>query len=369
MNVPKGVSAAQWASCFSSGIQEVIILPTEHCNFRCTYCYEDFKIGRMPDRVQRGIENLLSMRAPKLHLLRFSWFGGEPLLAWDIILRLSRHAFSLSQQHGFRLSGGLTTNGYLLSKDLAAELISLKQDRFQISIDGWQEGHDQTRRMANGQTTFDSIWANLLTLRSLQEQFEVALRLHLTSSNTASMKELCIALAREFGSDSRFSMNFQDVRDLGGTGGPRVIPQTTQEVRKQVDYLTRVLIANNHDTTERISNNFDTVGESAGSRSADDIRREETYICYASKPNSILIRANGRLGKCTVMFDNPANDIGEILEDGTLAIDNPRLRRWFHGLESMDLDALACPAMALRNVDNLLDAPGNFPIQIRAVNQ
>lgn len=371
MDVPKRISAEQWASCFSPKIQELIILPTEQCNFRCTYCYEDFKIGRMPDRVQTGIRNLLSIRAPMLEVLRLSWFGGEPLLAKDIVLHLSRHAFSLSRQHGFRLTGGFTTNGYFLLPDLAAELISLEQDRFQISLDGWEDGHNQTRRMANGGPTFDAIWANLLALKRLPERFEVALRLHVSPGNFASMERLCAEVAREFSDDARFSVNFQDIRDLGGVGGATVSPQTGEELRGRVDHFTRVLVSHNPGIAERVTNNLDTAGESAGSRSTDDMRREEAYICYASKPNSILIRADGRLGKCTVMFDNPMNDIGKIMEDGSLVIDNPRLRRWFHGLESMNLDALACPAIALRQEDfraNNLQAPGNFPIQIQPVN-
>src|SRR5580693_1893213 len=121
MQIAAKVSLQQIAACLSSQLQHLIILPTEKCNFRCVYCYEDFKVGRMSEGVQRGIELLLINRAPTLNLLNLSWFGGEPLLARDIVLRLSRHAFSLSKKYGFRLTGGLTTNGYLLNKELAAE--------------------------------------------------------------------------------------------------------------------------------------------------------------------------------------------------------------------------------------------------------
>ncbi len=49
-------SDVQIASALSRKIQQLIILPTEKCNFRCTYCYEDFMIGAMKEPVQRGIE-------------------------------------------------------------------------------------------------------------------------------------------------------------------------------------------------------------------------------------------------------------------------------------------------------------------------
>jgi molybdenum cofactor biosynthesis enzyme MoaA len=42
-----GFTSSQIASTLSNRIQQLILLPTERCNFRCTYCYEDFVLGRM----------------------------------------------------------------------------------------------------------------------------------------------------------------------------------------------------------------------------------------------------------------------------------------------------------------------------------
>ena len=61
-----GISVAQMLGGVSPKLLELIILPTEKCNFRCTYCYEDFELGKMPEAVQRGIENLITHRAPGL---------------------------------------------------------------------------------------------------------------------------------------------------------------------------------------------------------------------------------------------------------------------------------------------------------------
>ena len=59
---------------------QLILLPTEQCNFRCTYCYEDFAIGRMTPEVVSGVKNLIDRRADGLSHLQLSWFGGEPTL-------------------------------------------------------------------------------------------------------------------------------------------------------------------------------------------------------------------------------------------------------------------------------------------------
>lgn len=365
LRLPEGVSQRRWAACFSPRIQELIILPTEKCNFRCSYCYEDFKIGKMPPWVRRGIENLITQRAPTLDFLQLSWFGGEPLLAREVILQLARHAHALSKKHAFHLSGSFTTNGFLLTPDLAGELIALNQNRFQISLDGWQDGHDKTRRMANGGGSFSIIWNNLLALAKAPTRHEVSLRVHVTPDNGASTERLCVEIARNFGNDPRFYVNFQDVRDLGGQGGTRVSAWNGRALRERIDRLTAVLLSTSPEMRRRISNNLDATGESAGGRSADELHEGGTYICYASKPNSILIRADGRLGKCTVAFDRPENDIGEIREDGTLRVDGSRLQRWFHGLGSLDLDALGCPAKTMASASH--STRKAFPVPVRFV--
>jgi uncharacterized protein len=301
----------------------------------------------MSEAVQVAVERLLTNRAPTLTFLYLSWFGGEPLLARDIVLRLSHHAARLSEQHGFRLIGGLTTNGFLLNKELSSELISLHQDFFQISLDGWREGHDATRMLAGRAPTFDVIWENLIALKSLRSEFDALIRLHLHDDNFPSIEKLCIELVKEFGDDSRFRIDFQKVKNLGGPGGTSVKSQPNKVFYERVKRLSELLELGSSTFGTHVSSRFESRSESAGTRRRSEIMGDEQYICYASKPNSLIIRADGRLAKCTVRFDDPANDVGRIQENGSLKIDLQRVRRWFHGLTSLDPEALACPAEKL----------------------
>jgi len=66
-------------------------------------------------------------------------------------------------------------------------------------------------------------------------------------------------------------------------------------------------------------------------------------ICYAAKPNSLLIRADGTLGKCTVAFSDERNSKGSLNPDGTLKIKQDVWRLWLKGFEDMDSDFLNCP--------------------------
>jgi uncharacterized protein len=63
-----------------SDVLQLIILPTEQCNFRCVYCYELFDYGLIRQEVVEWIKNLLIARKSSLKYLSVSWFGGEPLI-------------------------------------------------------------------------------------------------------------------------------------------------------------------------------------------------------------------------------------------------------------------------------------------------
>jgi uncharacterized protein len=348
---PNGVTSRQIASTISSEIQELIILPTEKCNFRCTYCYEDFELGKMSVATQQGIERLIENRSSSLRKLKLSWFGGEPLLATDVILRISRFAQLQSVEHNYIVEGGLTTNAYLLTKDLADELISLQQDFFQITLDGWKEGHDLTRRRADGAGTFDRIWDNTFALKSIERQFEVVLRLHVRHDNLPSMYTLCKEIAQQFGPDPRFRVDIQDVRDMGGEGGKTVVGISKESLNSAKQELLLILNAGTSiDRAGKFASEVSAAAESAGSQRSAERSQSEPYICYAAKPNSLLIRSNGRIGKCTVALNDSRNDIGALNPDGSISVDENLLRTWVRGLGSLDLTELGCPAQNLPSV-------------------
>lgn len=335
-------SHSRIASTLNRSFQQFIILPTEKCNFRCTYCYEDFSIGKMKPIVQSAIESLFDRRIPELSKLSINWFGGEPLVARDVVLRLSRHAFLLSNEHGVDFSGGLTTNAYLLERELFEELVSYNQNFFQITLDGWEGEHDVVRRLANGGATFERIWRNLEGIARSRAHCEILIRIHVRRDNLESLAELLRNIAATFGRDPRFRLDFEHLRNLGGEGGKSVErPLSLSELRDIEKHLRKIhadaLPALNDTHLDRAGpselNDSDGVAPSAS----------EPYICYAAKANSLLIRADGRIGKCTVALTDVRNTIGAINPDGTLTIDNEKLRPWLRGLSDLNPKALECP--------------------------
>lgn len=86
------------------------------------------------------------------------WFGGEPLLRFAQLRRLSERFLALDFR---RYSASLITNGYLLDADKAALLDELAIREVQITLDGPEEVHDRRRTLVSGGGTFRRILENI----------------------------------------------------------------------------------------------------------------------------------------------------------------------------------------------------------------
>jgi len=264
---------------------ELILLPTEQCNFRCTYCYEDFAIGRMKPDTISGVKNLITRRSEDLRSLTISWFGGEPLAAKDLVYEISEHAMSLSRSSTpFKYFGGMTTNAYFLDAETCRRLVELGVRRYQITLDGWREGHNQSRQRADKKGTFDRIWDHLLAMRHSTLPLDVIIRVHIQPHSVESVQELVTNLIREFADDTRFDLGFKRVNNYGGPNASKI--QTLS-----------------HDDVRRFREELNAAWNEA--RLKQEVRQvvaSETYVCYAARPNSLMVRADGSIGKCTVML-------------------------------------------------------------------
>jgi uncharacterized protein len=207
----------EFAASFFNESLHLILLPTERCNFRCTYCYEDFSIGRMNSEVREGVKRLLDRRLNGLRSLSISWFGGEPLVARDIVEDISAHIIrAAGKRPELSYEGDVTTNGYLLDLSSVERLAELGIRSFQISLDGPQPLHDKTRVRANGKGSFDRIWGNLLAIRDADFNVNVVLRIHLTPENIHAMPDFLARIRETFLCDRRFSVLLKPVERMGG---------------------------------------------------------------------------------------------------------------------------------------------------------
>lgn len=321
----------QFRAAWSDSALELIILPTEQCSFRCTYCYEDFSIGRMRPQTVEGIKNLLIRSTSRLKTLRIIWFGGEPLLATDIVVELSRFFTYIAQQHGIAYRANMTTNGYRLDASKASELADLGITGYQISLDGPKLYHDNTRLRADGSGTFDRIWSNLLEIRDSNAPVEILLRLHVTAENAEALPIFARDIRETFLHDPRFSVLTVPVGKLGGPNDKSISVIDSRSANAIISDITSILRGNSNSGNEAAHSKEPTGGK-------------QIDLCYAAKPNAFVVRADGSIGKCTVALSSPRNAIGKLTANGDLEIDNGKHVTWIAGWLNMDIAALKCPA-------------------------
>ena len=177
------------AACARTHSINLTICPTMGCNFDCPYCFEDHGRGRMSQEVQDDVVGLAErmLNASGVKDMSVSWFGGEPLLAPDIIEALSERLMKLTEERGGTYRASIITNGYLLTQDIVDMLDRIKVESAQITIDGLGATHDATRHLRGGGPTFERIVSNL---RNLKIPFSVSVRHNVYEGNRHEMDDL-----------------------------------------------------------------------------------------------------------------------------------------------------------------------------------
>lgn len=287
----------------------MIIMPTDACNFRCSYCYEKHESSVMKKETVCAIQKFLENNVDNYEKIRIEWFGGEPTLCKESVLAISRKAMEVMKNKKFESS--MTTNGYLLDIDTFKEFYKYGIRSYQITLDGWT--HDETRPLADGSQTLNHILKNLDEIHRLSDeyQFDIILRHNILADDfDYSWYDY---LAEKYGKDSRFSILVYPVYDWGGeqVKKMKILEENSAEyaVSYHEEYIKRIGMAIQH-----IDKNAKRLGEG---------------VCYAGNKNDFVIRADGTLQKCTIALEEPLNKIGYLDMDGNMHIDEELHKKWY----------------------------------------
>jgi len=116
----------------------------------------------------------------------------------------------------------MTTNGYLLTPDVADRLLSWNIRKFQITLDGAPEDHDRNRPARDGQGTFWTIFNNLREMSKRTEPFAVDIRVNFDRGNYPRLGGFLELVDGEFRNDPRFKVRFRGVGRWGGPNDPKL---------------------------------------------------------------------------------------------------------------------------------------------------
>lgn len=124
---------------------------THDCTLRCRYCYAGRKYAHAmsQDTAQRGMELGLDEAARIGCGLDVSFFGGEPLLEWNLLQFCHEYLSRRAEEVNIPVRYGITTNGTLLTQD-KLEWMAARDFLIGLSLDGSPAMHDTNRRFADG---------------------------------------------------------------------------------------------------------------------------------------------------------------------------------------------------------------------------
>lgn len=181
----------QKSAQFSKNSLSLTIAPTMACNFGCVYCYqgEHNEVKKMDKDVQESIVKFVESKIHKIDNLSITWYGGEPLLAIDVIENLTNTFLQLCKDNKVSYYASIITNGYFFNRKNAQKLTDLKISSIQITIDGSKEYHDSKRPLKDGSGTFDTIIKNLIDTKGIFPN-KISLRVNTDQYNQNSVNEI-----------------------------------------------------------------------------------------------------------------------------------------------------------------------------------
>ena len=146
----------------TAGVVKALCLHVAHtCNLNCAYCFASQgkyhgERALMPYEVGRQALDFLIARSGTRRNLEVDFFGGEPLMNFDVVKRLVAYARSVEKEHGKRFRFTLTTNGLLIDDDVI-DFANRECSNVVLSLDGRKEVHDRFRVDYAGRGSWERI--------------------------------------------------------------------------------------------------------------------------------------------------------------------------------------------------------------------
>jgi len=256
---------------------------------------------------------------PNLKRLAVVWYGGEPLLNFPSIKRLSEEFLNL----GIDYSAKMVCNGYLLTPDIAKEIERLHIRNIQITLDGVREIHNKRRPLLGGQATFDVIVANLKNLLAVNKTVTIDIRSNIDRRNMEEYHEFYKWFKSEI-KDERVTLYPGFVSDLLSSGCVSAednISEGGYKAQFAIDVFNRY-----------------------GVEIKAFLPKLRRHSCVASKYFAFVIGPEGEIYKCWKMVGNADQTLGNV----RTGLDMRKFSRYLVGADyTRDQKCLDCKFITL----------------------
>lgn len=277
---------------------KLTIAPTINCNFDCTYCYEKQGVSKnskiMDEKTQELLINFIEKKIVPSKNVEIIWYGGEPLLAFDIIKNMSKKIIDICNSKNATYSASIITNGYLLDKYTVKDFKDLMINDMQITIDGPEKIHNSRRLLKNGNGTYSKIIENI---RSFQDEIFTSVRINVDKENLNFLDDLISDFSSEGITNSTMSLAL--VKNLENPNDSNCI--------KVKDFTSTWL-------------EFNKKCKNRGLKTPSDLIPSVAHYCDADCENSFLIDNLGYIYKCWNDIGDPSRSISNLITDTNLNV-------------------------------------------------
>lgn len=285
---------------------DVFILPNMNCNFECPYCYEDHRVSQISAETEHSIMLWFERVAPLFKVVLVSWFGGEPLLSHDRIVRMQTKITELCDSHGISCNAHITTNGYLLDEKRADALVRSGVRSYQITVDGPPDVHNASRVLKGPGDSFERVFANLCSLAENHDSTNIKLRVNFDAETLQRVPELLemipvrvrprmhLVLERIFGQERLFVSK-----------SPRRLAMDTEQM-------------------------YALAADMGFAVTTTPLEPGKLTYCYADRENQFLFTHIGDVFKCTVSKFESADRLGALTTEGRIQWEDGRYDEWMN---------------------------------------
>lgn len=274
-------------------IADVMLAPTMDCNARCYYCFEH---GCHHDKMTKETADAVVkylIRYWNGSLLNITWFGGEPLLAPDIIDYITERLLAKN----IKLISKITTNGLLLTREAALKALNRwHTTKIQISMDAYGEEYNRIKNYADRSVDnpFAVVQENLH--QALALGLKVKVRINFNPDRQETAIDLMNHLQTRFGAYERFSAYFASI-----DAASNLVRPIAGEFPDRATHPYRELI--------NVSRNYGYYKGNGRGAKGNFLYDEKGLLnslklypsptnCYASSPCVFAIDSRGDLYKC-----------------------------------------------------------------------
>lgn len=263
------------------------IIPTYKCNLNCFYCYQDRQqASYMSSELQEDMIQFVRHQLKDVKKMHVTWFGGEPLMAWDLITNMSKQFIEMCDAAACEYSANIVTNGFLFDQEKMDALGALKISRVQITLDGPPAENAKRKRIPGDPLeSFEKILGIIEAL--LNRKVDLNVRINIDKNNKESLDEL---------------MTLIEHRPARGANWypARISPYTT--VCKSVENSCFDV-----EDFSRVEHEFYAQSFKKGLRSEFGglLPKNKSMFCAANHVNSYIVDPVGDLYKCW-------NEVGDV---------------------------------------------------------